>query len=181
MVVADEGALVQRSCDGDREAFGELVRAYQRVLFNVALRMCNDREDARDVTQAAFLKAWRKLHTFDRRNKFFSWIYRILLNETLNLLRSRRAQEPLDERIVSRERSPADQAEANEIGAIVQSSLMELSTEYRQVIILRHFQQMSHCEIGEVLGLPEKTVKSRLYTARQLLGGVLRRRGVRVS
>jgi RNA polymerase sigma-70 factor (ECF subfamily) len=181
MVAGDEGALVQRSCDGDREAFGELVSAYQHVLFNVALRMCNDREDARDLTQTAFLKAWRKLHTFDRRNKFFSWIYRILVNETLNLLRSRRAQEPLDERIEARGRSPADQAEANEIRAIVQDSLMELATEYRQVIILRHLQQMSHSEIGELLNLPEKTVKSRLYTARQLLGGVLRRRGVRAT
>ena len=84
MTAEDEEALVLRSLAGDQKAFGELVGAHQQVLFNVALRMLNDREDARDVTQTAFLKAWRKLDTYDRRNKFFSWIYRILLNEALN-------------------------------------------------------------------------------------------------
>jgi RNA polymerase sigma-70 factor, ECF subfamily len=179
MVAEDEEALVQRSLEGDGQAFGKLVDAYQGVLFNVALRMCNDREDARDATQTAFLKAWRNLGSYDRRHKFFSWIYRILVNETLNLLRRRRAQEPLDERLVSRERSPEEQVEANEISASVQAGLLELSMDYRQVIILRHFLQLSHREIGEMLHVPEKTVKSRLYTGRQLLGGILRRRGVR--
>ncbi len=179
MVAGDEEALVRRSCEGDREAFGELVSAYERPLFNVALRMCNDREDARDLTQIAFLKAWSKLHTFDRRNKFFSWVYRILVNETLNLLRSRRAQVPLDERMAARERSPEECAEAEEIGAIVQAGLMELATDHREVIVLRHFLHLSHGEIGGMLNLPEKTVKSRLYTARQHLAGILRRRGVR--
>ena len=179
MITEDEEALVRRSLKGDQDAFGELVSAYQDVLFNVALRMLNDREDARDATQNAFLKAWRKLHTFDGQSRFFSWIYRILVNETLNLIRGRRSQVPLDERMASRERSPADQAEATEIGGIVQEGLMELRTDYREVIVLRHFHQMSHCEIAGLLNLPEKTVKSRLYTARQLLGRILRRRGVR--
>ena len=179
MTAEDEEALVLRSLAGDQRAFGELVSAHQLVLFNVALRMVNDREDARDVTQTAFLKAWQKLDTYDRRNKFFSWIYRILLNEALNQLRQRRRLEPLDERAVSPERSPAERTEANEIGVIVQEGLMELGTDHRQVIILRHFHHLSHREIGDLLNLPEKTVKSRLYTGRQLLGGILRRRGVR--
>ena len=179
MATEDEETLVLRSLAGDRRAFGELVSAHQRVLFNVALRMLNDREDARDVTQTAFLKAWQKLHTYDRRNRFFSWIYRILLNEALNQLRRRRRLEPLDERTVSPERSPEERTEAHEIGAIVQDALMELGTEHRQVIILRHFHHLSHREIGDTLNVPEKTVKSRLYTGRQLLAGILRRRGVR--
>jgi len=179
MAAEDEETLVLRSLAGDRRAFGKLVSAHQHVLFNVALRMLNDHEDARDVTQTAFLKAWQKLHTYDRRNKFFSWIYRILLNEALNQLRRRRRLEPLDERTVSPERSPEERTEANEISAIVQDALMELGTDHRQVIILRHFHHLSHREIGDVLNVPEKTVKSRLYTGRQLLGGILRRRGVR--
>lgn len=179
MTAEDEETLVLRSLAGDQRAFGELVSAHQQVLFNVALRMLNDREDARDVTQTAFLKAWRKLDTYDRRNKFFSWIYRILLNEALNQLRQRRRLEPLDERMVSPERSPEERTEANEIGAIVQEGLMELGTEHRQMIILRHFLHLSHREMAGLLNLPEKTVKSRLYTGRQLLGGILRRRGVR--
>ena len=179
MITEDEEALVRRSLKGDQDAFGELVSAYQDVLFNVALRMLNDREDARDATQNAFLKAWRKLHTFDGHSRFFSWIYRILLNEALNQLRRRHRLEPLDERTVSPERSPEERTEANEIGAIVQDALMELGTEHRQVIILRHFHHLSHREIGDTLNVPEKTVKSRLYTGRQLLAGILRRRGVR--
>jgi RNA polymerase sigma-70 factor (ECF subfamily) len=179
MIAEDEEALVLRSLAGDQRAFGELVSAHQQVLFNVALRMLNSPEDARDVTQTAFLKAWQKLHTYDRRNKFFSWIYRILLNEALNQLRQRRRLEPLDERMAAPERSPEEQAEANELGGIVQEGLMELGTEHRQVIILRHLVQLSHREIAELINLPEKTVKSRLYTGRQLLGGILRRRGIR--
>ena len=181
MTAEDEETLVLRSLAGDQRAFGELVSTHQQVLFNVALRMLNDREDARDVTQTAFLKAWQKLHTYDRRNKFFSWIYRILLNEALNTLRQRRRLEPLDERMASPERSPEERAEANEIGGIVQKGLMELGAEHRQVIILRHFLHLSHREMANLINLPEKTVKSRLYTGRQLLGGILRRRGVRTT
>jgi RNA polymerase sigma-70 factor, ECF subfamily len=178
MAAEDEEGLVLRALAGDQEAFGELVGAHQHVLFNVALRMLNDREDARDATQSAFLKAWRKLDTYDRRHKFFSWIYRILVNEALNQLRRRRRLEPLDDRMVSTERSPEEGTEADEIGTIVREGLMELGTDHRQVIILRHLHHLSHREMACLLHVPEKTVKSRLYTARQLLGGILRRRGV---
>jgi len=174
----DDATLVRRSLDGDRDAFGELVLRYQDLLFNVALRMTNDREDARDATQSAFLKAWRKLGTFDRRNKFFSWLYRILVNETLNRVRRRRVQVPLDENMIASERSPDEQAEIAETGALVEAGLVRLRREHREVIVLRHFLGMSHGEIGGLLHLPEKTVKSRLYTARQALAQVLRRRGV---
>ena len=179
MTAEDEETLVLRSLAGDQRAFGELVSTHQQVLFNVALRMLNDREDARDVTQTAFLKAWQKLHTYDRRNKFFSWIYRILLNEALNQLRQRRRLDPLDERMASPERSPEERTEANEIGAIVQEGLMKLAAEHRQLIILRHVLHLSHREMAGLVNLPEKTVKSRLYTGRQLLGGILRQRGIR--
>jgi hypothetical protein len=80
-VVGDEEALVERSQAGDRDAFGELVRRLERPLFNVALRILSDREEARDATQTAFVKAWTHLDHFDRHHRFFSWIYRILLNE----------------------------------------------------------------------------------------------------
>lgn len=178
MTAEDEETLVGRSLAGDQAAFGELVSAHQQVLFNVALRMLRDREDARDVAQTAFLKAWQKLHTYDRQGRFFSWIYRILINEALNQLRQRRRLEPLDERLVSPERSPEERTAANEIGTIVQEGLMELGTEHRQLIILRHLLHLSHREMADLVNLPEKTVKSRLYTGRQLLGGILRRRGV---
>ena len=178
MDAGPDAELVRRSLSGDPEAFGELVGAYQKVLYNVALRMVNDREDAEDLVQTAFLKAYRALHTYDPRHKFFSWIYRILTNEALNLLQRRRPQEEVSERLASEERPPDDCCHEREIGEIVRRGLMELSTDHRQVLILRHLLHQSHRDIGEALGLPEKTVKSRLYTARQLLAVVLRRRGI---
>jgi len=178
MTAGDEEALVQRSLDGDQGAFGELIGAYQHVLYNVALRMTNDPEDARDVTQTTFLKAWRRLSTFDRRHKFFSWIYRIMLNETLNLLERRRPQEPLSEVLISGAESPEERCHSTQVCEIVQSALMLLPADQRQVIVLRHFQQLSYREMSGLLRIPEKTVKSRLYSARQCLGRTLRARGV---
>ena len=178
MTTEDDAILVRRSLDGDRDAFGELVLRYQDLMFNVALRMTNDHEDARDATQSAFIKAWSRLDTFDRRNKFFSWLYRILVNETLNRMRSRRVHVPLDADMMSDERSPAERAESAEAARLVEAGLVELRADHREVIVLRHFLGMSHVEIGGLLDLPEKTVKSRLYTARQALAQVLRRRGV---
>jgi len=174
---------VRRALQGDPRAFGELVEAYQRVLFNAALRILGDREEARDATQTAFLKAWRKLDTYDPRYRVFSWLYRILMNEALNVLDRRRRQEPLEDSMAQSLRDPAPGPEEayrrRETEGIVTDALMGLSPGDRQVIVLRHMLHLSLEEIGEALGVPDKTVKSRLFTARQRLGEILRRRGVR--
>lgn len=151
--------------------------AYGRPVFNLALRMLGDREDARDLTQVVFVKAYQKLGTFDGRSRFFSWLYRIAINESLNLLGRRRRHVELDERLVSEERLPEERAQASEEERMVQGALMDLTAEHRQVIVLRHFLDLSHAEMGAILQLPEKTVKSRLHSARTRLGEVLRRRG----
>lgn len=172
----EEQAAVVRCLQGEARAFGPIVDAYQRVLFNVALRMVNDRDDAQDVVQAAFVKAYEKLHTYDRRRKFFSWIYRITVNECLNHLARRRRPEPVDEG--EYERSPDDALEQREVEAVIGAALLDLSVDNRGVIILRHFVHLSHREMSRVLEVPEKTVKSRLHTARKLLGELLAKRGV---
>jgi len=161
----------------DPKAFAALVEAYGRVVFNLALRMTGHHEDARDVTQNVFVKAYEKLDTFDGRSRFFSWIYRIAINESLNLLARRKRMVALDEELVSDEQSPHRGAEAREEERMVQAALLDLTAEYRQVIVLRHFLDLSHVEMGQVLRLPEKTVKSRLHTARVRLGEALRKRG----
>ncbi len=178
MVVEDEEILVRRSLEGDREAFGDLVTAHQDVLFNVALRMSGDREDAREIVQTVFLKAWRKLETFDRRHRFFSWIYRIMVNETLNLIARRAPLDPLPEGVRDPGPAPEDDYARAETGALVQAALLELPPRQREVIVLRHFQDLSYREMGDLLGVPEKTVKSRLHDSRRRLEGLLRRRGV---
>src|SRR5438105_5305198 len=175
----DEDALVQRTLTGDREAFAGLVEAYQNVVFNLALRMVGNPEDARDVTQTAFVKAYSKLATFDRRNRFFSWLYRIGINESLNLLGRRKASSALDEEIEAPAPGPDRIAETAEEEQLMNRALMDLTPDYRQVLILRHFLDFSHREIGDLLQLPEKTVKSRLHTGRERPGVALRTPGYR--
>ncbi len=178
MTNESELALIRRAQDGDPRAFEALVDEYQGVLYNLALRMTGNPEDARDLTQSAFIKVWRNLASYDPGHRFYSWIYRITLNESLNFMRGRRPHVELDERLPSEGAEPDDKTHASEVGAHIQEALMELTAEYRQVIVLRHFQQLSYQEIGEVLSIPEKTVKSRLYSARQQLGERLRKRGI---
>ena len=179
MVDPDEAELIERASRGDHGAFGALVDAHGRVVYNVALRMVRNAEDARDISQIVFVKAYEKLGTFDRRSRFFSWIYRIAINEALNLLRSRKRHDPLDESILSTDRTPDRRAEASEEESMVQNAMADLSIEHREVIVLRHFLGLSHREMGELLHLPEKTVKSRLFSARGRLGQILQKRGYR--
>jgi RNA polymerase sigma-70 factor (ECF subfamily) len=165
-------ALVARCLGGEPDAFESIVSRYQRVLFNAAYRLLGDREEARDVAQGALVKAYEKLGSFDPHYRFFSWIYRIVVNEALNTRERRRPSAPLvadlpdvariEEGLAARERSDH-----------VQAALLRLSAEDREVIVLRHFAELSYAEIGETLGLAEKTVKSRLHEARQRLGRML--------
>jgi RNA polymerase sigma-70 factor (ECF subfamily) len=173
----DDETLVQRCLSGDTEAFGELVSRYERPLFNVALRMLRDREEARDATQNAFVKAWQHLDQFDRSRRFFSWLYRIALNESLNRATRRKRSEPLDERLVDRGESPAEGAERTEQAVLLDRAVARLSDIYREVIVLRHWLDLSYDEIAEALHVPAKTVKSRLFSARARLGEILREMG----
>src|SRR5262245_38823221 len=161
----DDEALVRKCQGGDGEAFEELVVRHQRVLFNVALRMLGSYEDARDATQNAFVKAYQHLDTFDPAQRFFSWIYRILKNECLNVLRSRRPSEPVSLDLPAGR--DADPVEVQERHHAVQAALLALTVDYREVVVLRHFTDLSYEEIATTLAIPVKTVKSRLYTARQ--------------
>jgi RNA polymerase sigma-70 factor (ECF subfamily) len=173
----EEDALVAAARAGDTRAFGTLVEAYGRPVFNVALRMTGNSEDARDLVQVVFVKAYERLDSFDGRSRFFSWVYRIAINESLNFVSRRKRQVELDDQMVSNERSPDEHTATGEEERMVQAALLDLTPEYRQVIVLRHFLDMSHIEMGNVLRLPEKTVKSRLHTARVRLGEALRKRG----
>lgn len=178
MTAGREQGLVRRARDGDERAFEQLVAAYERAIYNLALRMSGDPEDARDLTQVVFLKAWRGLAGFDASRRFFSWLYRIAIHEAINLRQSRKPCEPLDERIISGGESPEDEAGRHEISGILEQALLDLGSDHRQIIVLRHLQHLSHLEIASILEIPEKTVKSRLFTARRQLAEALRRRGV---
>jgi RNA polymerase sigma-70 factor (ECF subfamily) len=176
---ASERSLIDRSLGGDSSAFGSLIEEYQKALFNTAYRMLGDPEDARDVTQTAFVKSFEKLATYDPRYRFFSWIYRILVNEALNCLDRRRSQEPIALDLVAPGRMPDEELERNDRHERIQSAVCALAPDHRLVIVLRYFGGMSYREMSEVLEIPDKTVKSRLYSARRILLGILVRQGVR--
>lgn len=168
----DDLALVRQALAGQTEAFGVLVTRYQKVMYTVALRMLGNPEDARDATQDAFVKAFQRLASFDNNHRFFSWMYRILVNECLNANRDRRPEVALDADAAGTG-TPFDAALDAERRDQVQLALLRLTPEYRTVVVLRHFAGQSYGEIAQALEIPEKTVKSRLYSARQRLGELL--------
>jgi RNA polymerase sigma-70 factor (ECF subfamily) len=169
----DDKDLVSGTLAGNPRSFEVLVDRYYKVLFNVALRMLNDTEEARDVTQSAFMKAYEKLGSYDARYKFFSWIYRILVNEALNVQARRRPQEAIEHRLVSRRMGPDQEYEERRLSDEIGAALVQLTMDYRQAIVLRHFVGMSYAEMSSVLDVPEKTVRSRLYSARRQLASIL--------
>lgn len=174
MTNSDDLALVERCRAGDRAALTELVNRYQKPIYNAAYRVLGNIEDARDVTQIVFMKAFEQLHGFDEKYKFFSWIYRIAVNESLNLLRRNRREQPVDGPAGDGDHSdPAFLADEAELGAQVQRALLKMKAEDRVVLTLRHFGDCSYCEIATITGVPEKTVKSRLFAARQRLRELL--------
>ena len=176
MAVADEDVLaVARCLQGDSAAFEAIVRRYERVLFGVARRMLGNYEDALDATQNAFIRAYEGLDQFDPERRFFSWIYRIAINECLNARRARRPDDPLPEEMEApAEGSPFAGVEKAERSLVIDAALGRLSEDHRLVVVLRHFADLSYGEISDAIGVPEKTVKSRLFDARQRLGLLLR-------
>ena len=176
-LAADEQdrALVKRWLEGHRDAASGLVDRYQMRLFNVALRMLNNVQDAEDVTQTVFLNAFLNLRTYNPRYRFFSWIYRMTVNESLNLLKRRKPTVTLEDDldILAPGAAPDRAAEVEDR---VGKALMGLKPDDRAVVVLRHFVSFSYREIADVLEIPVRTVKSRLYTARERLRLTLRER-----
>ena len=164
---ADE-ALVTRCRNGDGGGFATLVGRYERVIFNLAYRMLGDPDAARDVAQAAFLKALENLHRFDSRFRFYSWLYRIAMNEALDVIGHRGRQRELTD-VHLADDDPARDAQTADLGERVRGALGALTPDHRAVLVLRHYQDLSYEEIGRVLELPDATVKSRLFEARERL------------
>ncbi len=172
----DDQHLVARCLEGDRDAFAELVVRYQRPIYHLAYRVLGNVEDAREITQSVFLRIAEHLHEYDARYKFFSWIYRSTINASLNLLR-RNGREELsgyDLEVADSSADPEAAMSATQQSERIQKALMVLKFENRVVLTLRHFGDCSYREIGRILDLDEKTVKSRLYEGRQQLRGMLK-------
>lgn len=164
--------LVESCRNGDRAAFATLVTRYQQPIYNAAYRVLGNADDAADTAQAVFLKVAERLDEYDPRFRFFSWIYRIAVNESLNLLRRNGREDRVEEAMDFAGPASADpewQLNEARVSRRVQQVLMGMKAQDRVVLTLRHFSECSYREIGHIMELDEKTVKSRLFEARSRL------------
>lgn len=169
----DEAVLIERARDGDENAFRDLVERYQTAIFNLAYRMLGDAHEAEDAAQEIFVRTYRQLMRYDSERKFSTWILAIASNYCIDQLRKRRLRFVPLEQIVpwarARDASPETQALAHEASDEMQQYLKRLNEKYRVVLVLRYWQDLSCAEIGDVLRLPEGTVKTQLHRARKAL------------
>ncbi len=179
LATGSDAALASRAAGGSSEAFAVLVYRHQRSVFNVIVRMVRDPGEAEELAQDAFLKAYRRLDTFDPALRFSSWLLKIAHNTAIDHLRRRHpGTEPLDDlRHVpdpdpgpgpwpAAAPDPERQAVRGEIAAALETALGRLRPAYRLVIVLRYQEELSHEEIADITGLPIGTVKSHLHRAR---------------
>jgi RNA polymerase sigma-70 factor, ECF subfamily len=173
-LTSDEN-IVERALTGDAEAFGELVRRWERRIFALTYGMLGREEDARDATQETFIAAFRNLRGFRGEAKVSSWLHRIAVNQCIT--RQRRAKvrgetalEDEQEKdagtfVTPAIHSPARVVEKRQVTRAVRKAINSLPVELRQVVVMKEFEDLTFKEIADILGLPLSTVKSRLYTA----------------
>ena len=183
--------IVKRALAGDAEAFGEIVRRWERRIFALAFGMLGREEDAHDATQETFLAAFRNLRGFRGDAKVSSWLHRIAVNQCIT--RQRRAkvrgETSLEDDMeadgaslsVPASESPAHVTESRQTTDAVRRAVQALPTELRQVIVMKEFEELTFQQIAEALDLPLSTVKSRLYTALRQLRMRLERHGAEVA
>jgi RNA polymerase sigma-70 factor, ECF subfamily len=187
VVKDDEGALVAAAKGGDINAFETLVGRYERKIFRLAQNITQNKEDAEDVMQEAFLKSYQHLSEFQGNSRFYTWLVRIAVNQALMKLRKRRPnQVSLDEEVDTGEDtmprevedwgpSPEERYKQTELGTILNNTIAELEPPFRIVFQLRDIEELSTEETAEALGLSVPAVKSRLLRARLKLRQKLNR------
>lgn len=182
-----EKYLLKRSKDGDIQAFEQLIENYQTKVFNIALRIIGNYDDANDLAQEVFLRVYKSIKSFKGESSFSTWIYKITKNVCLDEIRKRRNKNviSLDEEIklnsgeVTRQVESSDDTpdvalEKSEMKDLINKAISELSDEHRVVIVLRDIQGFSYEEIAKIIDCPEGTVKSRINRARKALKKILK-------
>jgi RNA polymerase sigma-70 factor (ECF subfamily) len=174
--VETELSLIQQAQNGDRSAYGELVRCHYTGVVNVVYRLCGDAGLAEDMAQEAFLRAWNNLPSFRPGSSLRNWLYRIAVNAALDVLR-RRTEEPVEDERMERmtDETPGPEAVviAREQAAFLQQAMRSLPEAARSVLVLREYGELSYKEIASVLDIPVGTVMSRLNYARNRLRELL--------
>ena len=175
----DDRRLIAECLGGRRESFGELVSRYQARLYNAAIRLADTPEDAADVVQDAFLNAFQSLRSFKGDSEFFTWIYRIAFNASISLKRKKKptvsldasrngeyGREPLEPADASEYVKPGAALERTEEEQLLHAALARLSSEHRDVLVMKDIDGLKYEEIADVMKVPIGTIRSRLHRAR---------------
>jgi RNA polymerase sigma-70 factor, ECF subfamily len=179
---AEEAELIRRARKGDGRAFSALVERYQRRVAGVAMAVVHNQDDALEIAQEAFVRAYQNLRKFEERSSFSTWLYRITANLAIDLRRREGRYTVLrgEEGETELARVPSDRGDSfaetarGELGQRLSDALSELTPEHRTVILLREVEGLSYDQISEVLDCPRGTVMSRLHYARNHLRGLLK-------
>lgn len=165
-----EKELIGAARQGDRNAFGELVKIYYQGTINVVYRMCGDQSLAQEAAQEAFIRAWQQIDRYQPRFAFRSWVYRIALNAAIDQLRKDRPVEDIEKISLKDGReNPEAVVEKDEKVERVRGAVLNLPEAARAVLILREYEELSYTDIAAALNIPVGTVMSRLNYARSLL------------
>ena len=165
--------LVSDCLSGNGRSFEVLVEKYHKIIFRLANKLVKDFDDAEEITQSVFVKAYENLKNYNPNYKFFSWLYKIAVNESINFEKRKKSVEKISENFRSINDDPDKIFDSNALSDVITDALMELDMLYRMPVVLKHFLDYSYKELSYLLGVPEKTVKSRLFTGRQLLKDIL--------
>ena len=189
MTREEESAIIAKVLDGDADAFEPLVVAHQSFVYNIALKMLSNPDDAFDISQEAFIKAYRSLKDFKGESSFSSWLYRITANMCLDFMRRNKKRKAasivyLDDEDELKELElpdarfdPVTELERKELRGAINNALNLLPEDQRSILLLRELNGMSYAEISEALKLEQGTVKSRLSRARARLAKILKENG----
>ena len=182
-----EDLLLEKARHGDQEAFGELVRLYEKKVYALTLRMCKNPDDAAEAAQEAFLSAWQGLKFFRGEASFSTWLYRLASNACVDLLRKEQRHRAVSGPSLNDEdtymdiaddaATPQELAERSELREQIEEGLQSLTPEHREVLILRELHQLSYDEIAQTLDLDTGTVKSRISRGRKALRNFLLQSG----
>ena len=180
-VLEDEFAIIRQCLDGDSDRYAVLVDRYKAMVYNIAYRMLGDEDAAKDMAQESFIAAYASLREFRFGSKFSSWLYRIAVNKCRDHLRARKETVSVDEiSEVARagDRTPEQAASSHQTRDAVQQALNGLPAEYREVIVLKHIEELDYREIADILGSGVNALKVRAHRGREMLKKLLERAGV---
>jgi RNA polymerase sigma-70 factor (ECF subfamily) len=172
MFVKDDNELVLEVVNGSVSSFEELIERYQKTIFHMVLRMIGDVENAKDLTQDIFVKAFEKMGTFNFKYKFFSWFYRLAINETISWLRKNPKLAGLNEAMAYPAPENTTENDDQKI-QLLQQGLLQLPEEYRSLLLLKYYCGLSYEEMAETSDISLKKVRSRLFIAREQLRKIL--------